>query len=224
MSLPDEGGGQPPETPANAAHRETPPLAPAVPPPGQAPPNAPPPEPSTPPSGSVPPYAGPVPPYPGPPASQPPATRRLAGSMRWWVLGAAAAGLVLVVLAGVVVWVVVARTNSDEAKIQRLVGDFATAVDRDDQDKLLNLLCAEEARAITEDDDYDPANNGGPITDSRKIPVKATDIRVTGDTASARITRPSQPATTLYFRKEAGRWKVCAPAGDPAGATPTPTD
>jgi hypothetical protein len=130
-----------------------------------------------------------------------------------------------VVLAGVVVWVLVARANSDETKIQRLVGDFATAVDRDDQDKLLGLLCAEEASDITEDDDFDPANNGGPITDpGDNRPVRAADIRVTGDTASARITRPAQPDTTLYFRKESGHWRVCASAGDPAAPTPTPTN
>ncbi|MBQ1040777.1 MULTISPECIES: hypothetical protein [Micromonospora] len=144
--------------------------------------------------------------------------------MRWWLLGGAAAVLAVAVAAGVVVWVLGARSNSDEAVIDKLVSDFAIAVDQDDQDKILGLLCAEEALDITEDDDYDPANNGGPIVDpGPERPVKASDIRVTGNTASARITRPDQPDSTLTFRKESGHWRVCAPAGDPATPTPTPT-
>jgi hypothetical protein len=59
------------------------------------------------------------------------------------------------------------------------------------------------------------------VTGQPKKAVTTSDIRITGDTASAKIARPGQPDTTLYFRKEGGAWKVCAPAGDSTTATPS---
>ncbi|MFD0817185.1 hypothetical protein ACFQ0D_02365, partial [Micromonospora zhanjiangensis] len=153
----------------------------------------------------------------------PAVARRSGGAWKWWLIGGVAAVLALVITAGVVGWVLVARANSDEAKIQRLAGDFAAAVDRDDQGKILSLLCAAEAADITEDDDYDPAEGGPVVSPGPTRPVKTSDITVTGDAASARVSRPGQPDTTLHFRKESGHWRVCDPSGEGSGATPTPT-
>jgi ketosteroid isomerase-like protein len=158
-----------------------------------------------------------------PPPQAPSVARPPSWFRRQWVLLVVAAGsicLLVLVAAGIVLSTVVARANSDEAKIAALVDDFAVAVDQSDQATIVTLLCAEEASAITEDDDYDPADNG-PVTGQQKKPsVTTSDIRVNGETASAKIARPSQSDTTLYFRKEGGGWKVCAPAGDQVSATP----
>jgi hypothetical protein len=131
-------------------------------------------------------------------------------------------GAVLLVAGGVVAYLLVARANSDEAKIQRLVQDFAVAIDYADQEKVLSLLCTEEADRIREDDDFHPRDTAGPAPEDATAEVTISDLRVTGDTASARITRPSRPAATLHFTKEGGEWKVCDP-GDPTVPTTTPT-
>jgi hypothetical protein len=135
------------------------------------------------------------------------------GPRRRRVLIAAAAGLAVVLAAAIAVSVIVVRGNSDQARIQKVVDDFASAVDQGDQARIVSLLCTQEATAVTEDDDYDPANRPGPATGARKA-VRTSDIRVTGGTASARVSRSNQPDATLHFRKEAGVWKVCASAGD----------
>ena len=111
------------------------------------------------------------------------------------------------------------QDESDDAQIRRVVDQFATAVDRVDQPAILALLCTEEADEMREDDDFDP--DAAPLADPKTRSVQASDIHVDADTASARISRPDQPDTTLWFRREGGTWKVCAPAGDEA--TPSPS-
>jgi hypothetical protein len=154
-----------------------------------------------------------------------------AGSAGRWAIVAVAAGLAVVVACGLVGCVVVTRvggdqatvlSTSDEAKIRKLVNQFAAAVDREDQAAIVALLCTEEAEGITDDEDYDPSRDGG-VTERRTAPITISDIRITGDVASARISRPSQPDTTLYFRKENGVWKVCAAAGDTPRPSPSPS-
>ena len=57
---------------------------------------------------------------------------------------------------------------------------------------------------------------------SSPLPVEISEVRVTGDVASVRVTRPPVPATTMYLRKENGVWKVCAaarPDPAPSGST-----
>lgn len=138
---------------------------------------------------------------------------------RWpWVV--AAGVLVLLVAIAVTLPGVVRRAFGDEAQIRALVQDFARAVDREDQAAVIGLLCAEEATAITEDDDYDPARDGGVVDPPPERPVRTSQIRVAGSVASARVARPSQPTITLWFRQEGGRWTVCAPAEEQATASP----
>ncbi|MPY59338.1 Rv0361 family membrane protein [Streptomyces spongiae] len=170
----------------------------------------------------------------GPPGGQAPATPPPPtghGSKRVWIIiSAVAAGLLLFSAS---VYLVVRFTTdgskspvaTDESRIRKLVEDFAVAVDRDQQSVVLRLLCTAEAEALREDDSFDPSEPRP--TDSPSVrPVKVAGIRVDGAIASARVTRPSQPAVTLYFRKEKGTWKVCAPAADTAApsASASPSD
>ncbi|QCB94770.1 hypothetical protein [Cellulomonas shaoxiangyii] len=128
---------------------------------------------------------------------------------------------VAVVVAGVVVaYVLATRPPSEEARIQELVTQFARAVDRENLSDIVALLCEEEAEGILEDDDYDPDAGGTEEGGADSRPVEASDVRVTGDVASAVVSRPGQPDTTLWFRIEEGRWTVCAPAGDEPEPTP----
>jgi hypothetical protein len=135
------------------------------------------------------------------------------GTRRRRLLIAGAGGLVVVLAAAIVISMLVVRANSDRAKIQKLVDNFASAVDQGDQARIVSLLCAEEAAAVTDGDDYDPSNKPGPAAAARRA-VRTSEIRVAGSVASAQITRPDQPVATLHFRKEAGVWKVCATAAD----------
>ncbi|WBB71265.1 hypothetical protein O7602_16005 [Micromonospora sp. WMMD1128] len=178
-------------------------------PPEQPPPATPPP--------ATPPPAGPVP-QPG------------AGSDRWKrlpVVPLVIAGVVLLAACGVGAFLLLRGGGSpksagatDETRIRGVVGDFAAAVDRHDQTAILGLLCAEEAEEFRADDDFEPSRE--PLAESPSLrPVDAADIRVTGDTASAEISRPGQRDVTLHFRREDGAWKVCAPAGD--AVTPSPS-
>jgi hypothetical protein len=149
---------------------------------------------------------------PAAPPGRPPRTRRA-----WWIAGAVT-GVLLVATAGIILAVAVMREDDDEAGIRRLVADFALAVDRGDQARLVGLLCAEEASEVKDSDGYAPARDGQYDRSVTEAPVTTSDITVTGDTARARISRPGQDPTTLSFRKENGSWTVCAPAGD----TPEP--
>jgi hypothetical protein len=71
----------------------------------------------------------------------------------------------------------VPRDNSDEAKIAALADKFAVAVDQSDRATIITLLCAEEASAITEDEDYDPSDNGPVVTGQPKKAVTTSVIR-----------------------------------------------
>jgi len=141
----------------------------------------------------------------GPPAARP--SRRRAIVVTTVAVGA------LVVVGAVVAGVLVARSHSDEARIRTLVSQFAAVVDDEDQDGILSLMCQEEAADITADDDYGPSRPP-PVDPPPHRPVRVSDVRVDGEVASAHITRPGQPGATLWFRKEDGRWTVCAHAQD----------
>jgi hypothetical protein len=123
-------------------------------------------------------------------------------------LVAAAAALLLAVAGG---GLYVALTNTDSARIRGVVTDFAAAVHRQDYPMMLDLLCAEEAAGITEDDDYDPA--AGPI-DADVPELDVTDVQVApdGQSATALLTMPGREAITIHLRQERDRWTVCAPS------------
>lgn len=129
--------------------------------------------------------------------------------------------MAVVVAVGAVLFLTVGRgpDNSDDAQIKRLVTNFADAANSADQAKLISLLCAEETSGITDSEDYDPANDGGVVT-TTKLVIVTSDVRVTGAIASAKITRPDRSTGMLYFRREGGRWTVCAPAAHQLVASP----
>ncbi|MDH6116284.1 hypothetical protein [Kitasatospora sp. GAS204B] len=101
----------------------------------------------------------------------------------------------------------VQHAHSDPVRIQQVVDQFATAVDRADVAKTVSLLCPEEANAIT-DSDIPPDSSQ---LATAKRPIKVSGIQVRGDLATAQVTRPGVSAT-LHLRKDAGTWKVCDPA------------
>ena len=142
-----------------------------------------------------------------------------------WIAAAAVAGLVL--FAGLGAYGIVRLINedpvsTDKTRVSELVKEFATAVDREDQSAILALLCAAEAEEVKRDDDFDPSQ-APPVSPPPVRPVTVANIQVSGDAASARVTRPGQQDATLHFRKENDAWKVCARAGDPAQPTATAT-
>jgi hypothetical protein len=122
----------------------------------------------------------------------------------------AAAAVLLLAVGGSGVYLAV--SNSDEAQVRRVVGDFAAAVDRQDHLVMLELLCAEEAAGITEDDDYDPTAE--PVGAAGALEREVTDVRIMpGEQgATALMTTPGREPLTIHLRRERDRWQVCAPS------------
>jgi len=122
---------------------------------------------------------------------------------------AAAAGLGLVTTVGAGLYLTVA--GSPETEIRTVAGAFATAVDREDYPSLLGVLCVQEAAAVVEDDDYDPAAE--PVAPSAPGEPVITDVLVDdeGETATARAALPGRSPVTIHLRREGERWTVCHP-------------
>ncbi|GAB3571564.1 hypothetical protein GCM10027445_27050 [Amycolatopsis endophytica] len=114
----------------------------------------------------------------------------------------------LVVVVGGVLFLLLRTTEED--RVEDVADRFVTAVDTQDQRTMVELLCASEAAAVTGDDDYDPAYDG--YTSGFARARSLDDVRISGDAASVRLTRPDQEASTLYLLRENGVWKVCASA------------
>jgi hypothetical protein len=121
------------------------------------------------------------------------------------VVAVVAALLLLAVAAG---GVYVALASTDQARIRGTVTDFAAAVDRQDQPAMLDLLCADEAAAITEDDDYDPSAE--PV-DAPVLDREVTDVSIApdGQTAIAVLVTPGREPVSVPLRRERDRWTVC---------------
>lgn len=148
-------------------------------------------------------------PYQGPPGfppgfQRPPRT----GTWKWVLLG----GSLIVVVAAVAATAVFLLTRDrDETKIRALIGDFAAAIDTADQTKTAGYLCAEETQTYL--DTTDRRTEGPQVVPSHRQQFTVSEVKVSGDVAAAVITfSPSATDDRLYFRKESGRWKVCAPA------------
>jgi ketosteroid isomerase-like protein len=107
-------------------------------------------------------------------------------------------------------------THRDEDQIRTTVEKFAHAADREDTAAMISMLCEEEAQSLTADGE--PSSDGRVLSPNYERPIKVSNIRVTGDVAQARVTRPAQRPATLYLRKETGTWKLC----DPERYTSTP--
>ncbi|MDA0637444.1 hypothetical protein OUY22_28905 [Nonomuraea sp. MCN248] len=144
---------------------------------------------------------------PRPPSPAPPRP-----SLTSWLVAGA---LIALAVCAAVVFAALSRTgpdptgaateNPEEARIRTTVETFAHAVDREDTAAMIGLLCEEEAEGVTR---RSPRPGLGP---AHERPVEVTDVHVTGDVATARVTRPAQQPATLYLRREAGVWKLCDP-------------
>lgn len=152
-----------------------------------------------------------APPPPPPPAHQPPDfTSVWSRFTKRQVVAVVSAVAILLAVSGGLYFAL--SGNTPEVQVRDAVSDFATAVDTDDQAKIVDLLCSEEAAAITEDDDYDPTATGAePAT---PLDRQISDIHITGETASARIIFSTHESTTIHLRQEKGIWHICAPAAD----------
>ena len=180
------------------------------------------------PSYDVPPPApgyGPPPPYGYPPQGPygvppqgypypyPPKPR---GGRGWLIFGGVAA--VILIAALVVGGVLLLRSSGgtqvskDESDIQQLVQDFNSAGSSGNFADMAQYFCKAEAGM------FGALGQLGQILEGVEIPgnapqaeVTATDIKVKGDVASARM-NVGGPFDTAYFRKESGEWKVCMSA------------
>jgi ketosteroid isomerase-like protein len=120
------------------------------------------------------------------------------------------AGGAAVVVAVTVAGLYVVHRNSDPVKIRSLVGDFSAAVYGGDPRQMARYMCAEGAQSFL-DTIEDPAT---PAAHEAPPPFDVSDIQVKGDVASAKLTFKPTGVQTMYFRKEAGKWTVCAAAED----------
>ncbi|WP_019630588.1 hypothetical protein [Actinomadura atramentaria] len=100
------------------------------------------------------------------------------------------------------------EAHGEQAVIQKTVTAFAGAVDRSDNATVLSMLCAQEAEGVADDIDA-PDDHGDPK--AALTPITVQNIRITGTTAQASITRPRQQPATVFLLKENGTWKLCDP-------------
>ncbi|WP_030481497.1 hypothetical protein [Lentzea albidocapillata] len=108
----------------------------------------------------------------------------------------------------------------DVREIRTVVDSFVTAVDTADQARVVALLCQEEAAGLTENED--PPVPSPAIADDPSHAREVTEVEVRDDAASAKVVRPDEEPYTLYLRKEADVWKVCAPVEERfTGAPPS---
>ncbi len=140
---------------------------------------------------------------PGPPASPPPRRRS-------WLI-AVVAVVVLGIAGGATAFALYNQSkNTEPSKIKGLVNDFAQAVGEGNPQTIAGFMCAEEAGPFL-DTVEDP---GGEAAGATTPPFEIVDITVKADVASATLSFPGSETQTMYFRKENGKWTVCAPAKD----------
>ena len=118
---------------------------------------------------------------------------------------------ILFAISGVLYLALGGCANTPEAQVRQVINDFATAVDTEDQAKIVELLCTEEAANITEDDDYDPTANGSTLETATRLDRQISEIHITDEAASAKITFPNHESIIIDLRQENGIWHICAP-------------
>ncbi|MFC9432395.1 contact-dependent growth inhibition system immunity protein [Nocardia sp. NPDC057030] len=101
----------------------------------------------------------------------------------------------------------------DESLILELIKQFRASVERGIPREMAALMCAAEAEQFVDslsDPDFDL-----PIVEPiGALALGVSDVHVFGDIAFAQLTHSPHNVTTLFFRHEAGRWTVCADAGE----------
>jgi hypothetical protein len=99
----------------------------------------------------------------------------------------------------------------DESRIRDLISEFSAAVERESPREIAALMCADEAEPFLDNTSV-PHDH---VAERVETPtVRVMDVRVFGDTAFARFARETDEVRSLYFRREHGRWTVCADAED----------
>ncbi len=150
-----------------------------------------------------------------PDTTQPITVGRPAGKGLRRVLAATA----LVVLTALGVGLYVFLAGREEREVRSVADSFVTAVDTADEARIVGLLCPEEAADITGNENLLPPETSSDLAPDASTAAadpafarEITDIEVADDVASARVVRPDQEPFTLYLRKDASGWKICAPA------------
>jgi hypothetical protein len=100
--------------------------------------------------------------------------------------------------------------HDDEPVITDLLKAFALATERGAPRDMAALMCADEAEAFL-DNVYDPDSDDAAAVD--EVEKDVLRVRTYGDVALASFIRPyfARP-NTIVFRRENGRWTVCAEA------------
>lgn len=143
------------------------------------------------------------------PASDPASQRRRALVLTTALVAVLAAGL------AVTLFLVAA---GPETRIRETITGFVAATDAGDTAAMAGYLCADEAPALTEDDDIgdtgDPAASGA-VTGrpaARSEPeISAIRIDSEHGRAVADIAVAGRPPVTLLLVEEEDRWKLCNP-------------
>lgn len=150
------------------------------------------------------------PPYGYPPSGRP-GDQQMPKRRRKGLLigGVAAAATATLVVAGVLAWFLLGA-NGDEDQIRAVMGNFNTAVENGDVDAVASHLCAQEAAAFK--GLHIPVPPASPRASQPNTQVGLSNIQIKGQLAAATLTAAGKPDTTLYFRKEADTWKLCASA------------
>jgi hypothetical protein len=197
-----------------------------TPPPPPAASNLPPPPP--PPATNLPPPASNLPPPPPdqqaqwpPPGQTPGGVPQKRSRTSIAVIAAAIGAVAVLAVAGVLVYkfVLPGGATSPEGQIRALVKTFATDFNNADGAALATLMCGQPkqtsgfSKAVM--GSLASENVSEIISDQGTITTAVSNIRVTGDRATATVTTtwsksPNEPTSeTDLFVKENGSWKVC---------------
>src|SRR5574337_259366 len=140
----------------------------------------------------------------GPPASAMPRRRT-----RGWLLATVALFLMTVTAAGAII-AYQHHKNSDPSKIKVLLSVFSETVSQGDPQKIARFICREESEPYLDS----VAAPQGDVANPQKPMFKVGGVVVHGNAASATLIFQNNQTQTMYFRKEDGKWTVCAPAKD----------
>ena len=117
--------------------------------------------------------------------------------------------IVLGCAGGATAWVIYQqRQDAEPAKIRALIDDFSKAVNKGSPQAMAGFMCAEEAGPFLDTVE----DLGGEVAAPENPAFEVGDITVKGDVASATLNFKGSESQQLYFRKENGKWTVCAPA------------
>jgi hypothetical protein len=108
--------------------------------------------------------------------------------------------------------------GSDEDQIKATVAAFGKAFNDGKADDLFNLLDSESRKSCNQKDIASLLTLVKAMSGSKKFSATASDIKVTGDKATAKVTAAigdeKQDPDTNNLVKEGGKWKLAFGSGD----------